>query len=387
MGLPKKKDKANFFSVAFDLISTERNLPYELYINASNREGHENFIKIYPMNETLSHSEVLEFKNKYRTLYVLEDQRSIYLKSLTTNQEFPDERKVDVIKDTAIKHLTGLFEEGRELNTEILIETVENCRETVSAMVDVIEDYSIHQIRELIGNLSFHDFYTYDHSVNVSLYCVALLQRVNPNATKEELTLIGMGGLLHDLGKIEVPTSIINNTGKLSDEQFAVIKKHPGAGVRILMEQMADYPQKEDISTIMRVVGEHHENEDGTGYPKGLKGDDIHLFAKICAVADFFDAITTKRSYSEVVTADEAIAIMDRSVGKKLNREVFDAFSEDVVRIYGKKQATRDLPDDFEPSIPHNVLPFTKITAQKLNYDILGNEEKKKDFGSIKKKS
>ncbi|MCK5884660.1 MAG: HD domain-containing protein [Bacteriovoracaceae bacterium] len=386
MGLPKNKDKANFFSVAFDLISTEKSLSYELYVNASNQEGREHFVRIYPMNEALSDNEVEEFRDKYRTVYVLEEHRSIYLKSLTTNEKFTDERKTDVIKDSAIKHLTTLFDDTRELNTDILMETIENCRETVSAMVDVIEDYSVNQLRELIGNLSFHDFYTYDHSVNVSLYCVILLKQVKPDVSKEEMTLIGMGGLLHDLGKVEVPTSIINNTGKLSDEQFAVIKKHPGAGVRILMEKLADYPKKEDISTIMRVVGEHHENEDGTGYPKGLAGNDIHFYARICAVADFFDAITTKRSYSEVVTPNEAVTIMERSVGKKLNRQIFDAFSRDVVRIYGKKAATRDLPENFEPSVPHNVLPFTALKAQKLNYNILGDGEKKNDYGSVKKK-
>lgn len=382
----KRKSRANFFSVSFDLISTNRDLPYELYINASSREGHENFVKIYPMNESLGSDEIKEFRDRYKQLYVLEDHRSLYLKSLTENDNFSDIDKTNVIKDSAVKHLTTLFDHKRELNTEILTETVDKCRETVAAMVDVIEDYSINQLRELIGNLSFHDFYTYDHSVNVSLYCVSLLKKVKPKATKQEMTLIGIGGLLHDLGKIEVPTSIINNTGKLSDEQFEVIKKHPGAGVKLLMEKLADYPHKEDVSIIMRVTGEHHENEDGTGYPKGLKGNEIHLYAKICAVADFFDAITTKRSYSEVVSADEAIAIMERSVGKKLNREAFDAFAGDVIKVYGKKQATRDLPDDFEPSIPHNVLPFTKLKANKLDYDIIGQKESVHSFGKVKKK-
>lgn len=385
MELRKKKSKENFFSVAFDLIPKDLALPYELYINASTRDGVENFVKIYPLNEALSDGELLEFKHKYRQLYVLEDQRGVYLRSLVKVSQFSDEQKTDVIKDTAIKHLTRIFDQGTELNTEILAESIDGCRETVSAMVDVIEDYSIHQLREMIGSLSFHDFYTYDHSVNVSLYCISIYRNYNPKATKEELTLIGMGGLLHDLGKVEVPTSIINSTGKLSDEEFSIIKKHPGAGIRILMEKMTDYPYQEDLSIIMRIVGEHHENEDGSGYPRGLKGSEIHLYAKICAVADFFDAITTKRSYSEVVTADEAVSIMERSVGKKLNKEVFDVLAEDVTRIYGKKAATRELPHDFEPSVPHNVLPFKKIEAKKLDVDLLGKKgEKGNGFGKIK---
>lgn len=381
----EKKDKNCFFSVAFDLISLDSLLQFELYVNSSTIEGVERFIKIYPKNRPLTTEDVGEFKRKYRQLYVPESQRGMYFNSLVDNQSFPPERKTDVLKDSAIKHLTRIFDTERELNTQLLEEAVEGCKDAVNAMVDVIEDYSISQLREMIAGLSFHDFYTYDHSVNVSMYCISILKNMRPEISKDELSLIGMGGILHDIGKINVPTSIINNTGKLTDEMFEVIKKHPGDGVNIITEQLSNSSEKQsDLEIIMRVIGEHHENVNGTGYPNKLKGDQIHFYAKICAVADFFDAITTKRSYSEVVTADEAIAMMEKSVGKKIDREIFEALAEDVTRVYGRKKATRQLPDTFEPSVPHGELPFERLKAQKMNVDLLGSNEKK-SYGKVKK--
>ena len=138
-------------------------------------------------------------------------------------------------------------------------------------MVDVVQEYDVKQIQNLIGEMSFHDFYTYDHSINVSMYCIAIFKALKPNASREEMVMAGLGGLLHDLGKIKIPTNIINNPGHLSDEDFQVIKEHPRIGVELIDDSSPDVPGI-DFEIIKRVVWEHHENFNGTGYPRKIQG-------------------------------------------------------------------------------------------------------------------
>jgi len=311
----------------------------------------------------------------------LESQRNLYLKSLVKNANFPVVEKTDVIRQSAFHYLDNLFDSKKEFTTEVLQETLNGCHEAVSSMVEVIREHSVKDVQSLIAQLSFHDFYTYDHSINVSMYCISILKAYKPKASDEELTQAGLGGLLHDLGKIKIPTRIINNPGKLSDEDFAEIKKHPGYGKTLLTENQC-HCQGVDFNTVSRVIHEHHENWDGTGYPSKIDHDKIHLLARITAIADFFDAITTKRSYHEVVTTDEAIAIMANSVGRKLDPELFEVFARNTDALIKKRSQTRELPADFDPCQPVNVLPFETPKPKYLQEDILAPKEK--TYGKIK---
>ena len=100
-----------------------------------------------------------------------------------------------MIKDSAIHYLDKLFDTDKEFTTEILSETLQGCKTTVESMVDVIKDYDVSKLQSLIASLSFHDFYTYDHSINVSMYCIfTLFTALKPNAPKEEIVLAGLGG-------------------------------------------------------------------------------------------------------------------------------------------------------------------------------------------------
>lgn len=296
----------------------------------------------------------------------------------------PDSQKSEIIKDSAIHYLDKLFDEDKEFTNEILSETIQGCKTTVESMVDVIKDYDVSKLQSLIGTLSFHDFYTYDHSINVSMYCIALYSAVRPNAPKEEIILAGLGGLLHDIGKVKISTDIINNPDQLTDEEFAVIKKHPDYGYNLLVENSCDC-EGVDFDIIKRVVHEHHENFNGTGYPKKLAGLDIHLLARVTAIADFFDAITTKRSYHDILPTEDAIAVMSKSVGKKLDPDLFEIFTKSVKQLVLTGKTNRELPEDFDPCQPQNVLPFR---TPKPNYKIEGfsESEKERAFGKIKKK-
>lgn len=374
----------NFFSISFDLIAIEHAIPYDLYVNSSANENKERYVRIYPKNDLITSEELKIFKKKYFQLYVHESQREQYLKSLINCSNVPDSQKSEIIKDSAIHYLDKLFDKDKEFTTEILSETLQGCKTTVESMVDVIKDYDVSKLQSLIATLSFHDFYTYDHSINVSMYCIALYSAARPNAPKEEIVLAGLGGLLHDIGKLKISTDIINNPDKLTEDEFDIIKKHPDYGYNLLVENSCDC-EGVDFEIIKRIVHEHHENYNGTGYPQKLVGVDIHLLARVTAIADFFDAITTKRSYHEVLPTEDAIAVMSKAVGKKLDPDLFQIFTTSVKQLILTGKINRELPEDFDPCQPQNVLPFR---TPKPNFKVegFGDKEKERAFGKIKKK-
>lgn len=366
--------KPSYFSVRHDLIQTGQPLMYDLFINSSVVKGKEKFIKIFASGGSLDRDEIDEFHRKYFQLYIPEDQRKDYLKSLVKSN-FDDVQKTNVLKDSALEYLHNIFDKDKEFSTELLSKNLEGCREVVESMVDVLDHHNIDSLRTLIGNLSFHDFYTYDHSINVSMYCIQIYKAVNPRATRKELMHAGLGGLLHDLGKVKIPTHILNNPGGLSEEDYQTIKQHPDFGLDLLLNGHCEVSEDIDLKIIARVVHEHHENFDGTGYPKKLKGkDEIHLLARVCTIADFFDAITTKRSYNEVLAIQDAMNTMRKFRNIKLDPDIFDIFDRQV--RYVRADSARDfrLADSFDPTLPYAKLPLEE--GKKF--------EKDKDFGKIK---
>jgi putative nucleotidyltransferase with HDIG domain len=139
--------------------------------------------------------------------------------------------------------------------------------------------------------------------------------------SSEELDVLHRGGLLHDIGKIGVPTDILDKTGKLSAREKDLIREHVKWGARIL-EPIAAFAE------IMPIVLQHHESFDGSGYPKGLAGEAIHLSARIFAVADTFDALTSHRPYREAVSTEKAIEVITQGSGSQFDPQVVRAFLE-----------------------------------------------------------
>lgn len=368
-------DYSSYFSVRHDLIPVEQILSYDLYINSSAIKDKEKFVRIFPQGEYLTKADLDSFQKKYYQLYVAESQRKKFFKSLVKATNINEVEKVTVIKDSALNYLQNIFEGNKEFSTELLSQNIEGCRDVVESMVDMLEGKDIDGLRSLITNLSFHDFYTYDHSINVCMYCISIYRAIHPKATRVELMHAGLGGLLHDLGKIKIPTNILNNPGGLSNEDYQTIKKHPDFGLELLLSGHCEIDKDLDLKVIGRVIHEHHENFDGTGYPNKLKGrEEIHLLARICTIADFFDAITTKRSYNEVLPITEAMNTMRKFRGIKLDPDLFDIFDHHVG--YVRHDIHRDLKllDSFDPTLPYAKLPLEDV----------GKFKKDLDFGKIK---
>jgi len=153
-----------------------------------------------------------------------------------------------------------------------------------------------------IARLKRKDEYTYMHSVAVCALMINLARtlELDENLVRE----VGLAGLLHDIGKMAVPDPVLNKPGKLSDDEFAVVREHPQRGYDLVVAS----PQAPPIAA--EVVLHHHEKFDGTGYPHGLKGEAISLYARMGAICDVYDAITSNRPYKEGWAPAESIARM-----------------------------------------------------------------------------
>lgn len=336
---------------------------YDLYVNSSVLKDREKFVRIFPAGQVLSKDIVDEFQHKYLQLYVSEEQRRSYLHSLTHQEGVDDVQKSTVLKESAIRYLHQIFDKDKEFSTELLSQSIEGCRDVVESMVDVLDQHGIDSLRGLIANLSFHDFYTFDHSINVSMYCITIYRAINPNASRRELMHAGLGGLLHDLGKIKIPTHILNSPGGLTDEEYEQVKQHPDFGFNLLLSGHCKVSDDIDLTIISRVVHEHHENWNGTGYPNKLLEDEIHLLARVCTIADFFDAITTKRSYSDVLSITDAMTVMRKYRAIKLDPNIFDVFDNHVSYVRVEFPKDLRLSDKFDPTLPYDKLPVEEIKS------------------------
>jgi putative two-component system response regulator len=167
----------------------------------------------------------------------------------------------------------------------------------------------------LANTVDAKDQYTRGHSVRVAAYAKEMAVRMGKS--KEETDMVYYIGLLHDIGKIGISDTIINKPGKLTDEEYAVIKTHPAIGADILKD-MTEIPNA--------AIGAHwhHERYDGNGYPDGLKGEEIPEYARIIGVADAYDAMTSKRSYRDVLPQEVVRAEIEKGKGTQFDPHIAD---------------------------------------------------------------
>jgi len=172
-------------------------------------------------------------------------------------------------------------------------------------------------IYALAATVDAKDHYTYGHSRKVSKYAVALAKAIG--LPQDRVATIRAAGLLHDIGKVGIPDSILNKKGPLTEEEWEPVREHPKLGVEILRHII-------DLANCLPAILHHHEHYDGSGYPSGLKGDSIPIEARILAIADAYDAITSPRPYHEQLPPEEALNELKRGIGTQFDPELVDAF-------------------------------------------------------------
>ena len=180
-----------------------------------------------------------------------------------------------------------------------------------------LENSYLESIETLRYTVEAKDTYTRGHSDRVSEFSVLIGKKVN--LSEEELRLLKIGGLFHDIGKIGVPDSILLKESKLTDDEYSEIKNHPSIGTHILSTASI-------FKDMIPIVKHHHERYDGHGYASQLQGKAIPYLARIAAIADSFDAMTSKRTYRDSLPLDTVMAEFERCKGTQFDPELTDIF-------------------------------------------------------------
>jgi HD-GYP domain-containing protein (c-di-GMP phosphodiesterase class II) len=196
-----------------------------------------------------------------------------------------------------------------------------------------LERLLIDAIRAIAATIDAKDGYTHRHSERVAALSRRIAIEIGLNADEQQTAQLA--ALLHDVGKIAVPDSILNKAGRLTPEEFDEMKQHPVHGARILGNI-----QSPSVTAVLPGVKYHHERWDGGGYPDGLRGDRIPLLGRLLGVADFFDALTSARSYRAAMSADEAIDLIRKESGTHFDPRIADA----VLRLHAAGEL---LPSDW----------------------------------------
>ena len=200
-----------------------------------------------------------------------------------------------------------------------------------------LEKAYMESIETLRYTVEAKDSYTRGHSDRVSAYSVLIGERLN--LTEEDLNTLKIGGLFHDIGKIGVPDSILLKDARLTDDEYSEIKNHPSIGAHILSNATI-------FKDVIPIVKHHHERYDGNGYPGKLKGEGIPYLARIAAVADAFDAMTSRRTYRNSLPLDVVKDEILKNKGTQFDPEIADVFLDILNTEYEKIEKIRE---EFNP--------------------------------------
>lgn len=190
-----------------------------------------------------------------------------------------------------------------------------------------LETSYMESIQTLRYTVEAKDPYTRGHSDRVSEYSVLIGKYLG--LSEEQINLLRIGGLFHDIGKIGIPDRILLKNDKLTDDEYAEIKKHPSIGVHILSNASL-------FKDILSIVEHHHERYDGRGYPSQLEGDNIPYLARIAAIADTFDAMTSRRAYRDPLSLDIVISEIQRCKGSQFDPALSDVFLDILQNHYNE---------------------------------------------------
>jgi len=303
-----------YLTIYLDSLRIDSILAFDLYI----KKG-EDYILYRSSSQPFSEkyrNQLLE--NNIFRLYVSADQGCEY-------QAYVESNIREIIEDASIQEETKaniIYNSAQLLVKDVLSnptlgENIRRSKDMVEATVGfILKGQSA--FYNLLRVMSF-DYYTYTHSLNVCTFSLALARYISIDNV-EELNKLGTGALLHDIGKTMIPEAVLNKRGSLTPQEMQMIKKHPGWGVDIIKE--TDMVADESYLPVIQ----HHERENKSGYPNGIGSDKIHLYGKIVAIADVFDAMTTERVYRSALAAYPALKLMfaDKNA---FDRELLEQFT------------------------------------------------------------
>ncbi|UVW33904.1 HD-GYP domain-containing protein [SAR92 clade bacterium H455] len=279
----------------------------------------------------------------------IDSSKSLANLSIDTTPASPNKRPQSIVarpfKAEIATHQPVSYREQSSVSQEIPVAQVayQNIRAEFDSMVSRIgngKTINITQLSEAINplvdsisrnpgasiwlaRLKSQDSYTYSHCIAVAIWCTVIGRQIG--LPKKDLSLLAMGGMLLDIGKLKIPPLILNKKQQLSEREFALIKKHVDLSLKMAKDSSRVMPQ-----AVIDMIASHHERFNGSGYPEAIKGTQIPLYSRIAAIADCYDAITSQRVYAKPITHAQAIKQMYEWRGYDFQPELIEAFIQAV---------------------------------------------------------
>jgi len=243
------------------------------------------------------------------------DVQGVYIEDGRTNKILDYKFRREAVLE--IKKIFDICENTHQILAEKTIEQIEKVSEKLVKNINKNKEVTIG-----ISDLQTYDENTYLHSLSVTVISIAIGAELGLN--REQLCNLGVCGILHDIGKVEIPIELISKPAKLTKDEYDIVKTHAKLGANYIIGN------KEIDKEIYLGIISHHEKIDGTGYPNGLEKDEIPLFGRIISVADVYDALTAKRPYRKPIKPFEAIEYIMGGVGTSFDYKVVKAFLKKI---------------------------------------------------------
>lgn len=302
-------DQNNYFRIRLSTIRPEKIITFDIFIKVADK-----LILYLHAGNALSDAKItkLHSQDTGDLFYVKEEDRSTYrnwIKEEINSSAISNDSKAKILRESSMVLMEDLFENA-DVN-----QALDQAKPLIADFINFMN-----QAPESVGvllSLSGHDFYTYNHSLDVSIYSLGLGKALSYSTV--DLEELGIATLFHDVGKRQVPLEILCKKGGLTDPEWEQMKMHPQYGLVILNQ----YPH---VSEGMKAACfEHHESWAGNGYPQQLMGREIHPFARICALTDTYDAMTTQRSYNVPLKPFDALTMMKDKLNGRYDPELLKA--------------------------------------------------------------
>jgi HD-GYP domain-containing protein (c-di-GMP phosphodiesterase class II) len=233
------------------------------------------------------------------------------LREAIRDKKLSPEKKATVVYKASVRLMARLLDDPKA-------ENIGEAKKGIADIVDMV--FSQDDTANYLLRITAHDYYTYTHSVNVGILGLLLSKELLRESDAHNMHEVGAGFFLHDLGKVRVDPGIINKPSKLTEEEMKQMKTHPYQSYKILKES-------DQLSEECAIIAlQHHEREDGTGYPRGRKSDQIHIYGRMCSIVDVYDSLTSDRSYKARLSSIDAVKIMSTQMLHHFHKDIFEKF-------------------------------------------------------------